>query len=414
MQTFLKTFIALSLTGLLAACGQASQEEGLKKIDVGTAYANPTPLKASDYFSQIRYIPLETTNQALVGKNPEVWIAGDRLIVSSQQGCLSFDKKNGRFITSIGHIGNDPQGCQSLSGWLNAEAGTIYFTAGNGRSVIYDTEGNFVGEQKDLDQTDGLFGIDSYDYLDAHTLVEHLPATAEKPDRIIFFQDSTLIANIPSRGDSISPLAASMADIEGINIHQDKESEYQILYIAFKGGRQNAFVPTEHPFWHVGDQLFFRERFNDTLYQVCPKGLAPVSRLDFGPIRWDRQERFSPEKDNAAYPFEIYENDRLLWLRFVVKLYHPEEVKVYNAVYDKSRDEVKVSLFAEQMEDDINGFLPLQPTHITPTGEFVQLASAASIVEWFEAHGDDKALPEEIKALRSLTEEDNPVVIFME
>lgn len=104
----------------------------------------------------------------------------------------------------------------------------------------------------------------------------------------------------------------------------------------------------------------------------------------------------------------------MLWLRFAVNLYHPKELKFYNAVYDKSRDEVKVSLFAKQMEDDINGFLPLQPTHITPTGEFVQLASAASIVEWFEAHGDDKALPEEIKALRSLTEEDNPVVILME
>lgn len=406
--------IGLALTGVLASCGQAPREEGLKRIDVGTAYASQASLKASDYFRKVRYIPLETTEQSLVGNNPEIWIADDHLIVSTEQGCLSFDKESGRFISSIGHKGNDPQGCLSFSGWLNAAAQTIYFPAGNGRSVIYDTEGNFVGEQKDLDQTDGLFGIDSYDYLDAHILVEHLPATATKPDRVILFRDTTLIAAFPSHGEPLFPLAKAMADIEGINVQNDKDTGHNIIYITFKDGQQNGFIPTEQPFWHVKDRLFFREQFNDTLYQVSPEGLSPVSRLDFGTIRWDRKDRFNPEKDKAAYPFAIYENERLLWLRFAVNLYHPEELKFYNAVYDKSRDEVKVSPFKEQVTDDINGFFPLQPTFITPMGEFAQLVSAATLLEWFDTHADNEAWPEEIKNLRKLTEEDNPVVILME
>lgn len=407
-------FIGLAAAGLLSSCGSSSQEESIKRIDVGTAYSHPTQLKASDYFRTIRYVPLETTDQALVGKNPEVWVAGDRLIVSSQQGCLSFDKESGRFISSIGHIGNDPQGSQSFSGWLNAAAQTIYFSAGNGRSVIYDTAGNFVGEQRDLDQTDGLFGIDSYDYLDARTLVEHLPATATKPDRVILFRDTTLIATFPSHGESTFPLAKAMTDIEGINVQNDKDTGYNMIYITFKDGQQNGFIPTEQPFWHVKDKLFFREQFNDTLYRVSLEGLSPVSRLDFGPMRWERKDRFDPEKDKAAYPFSVYENERLLWLRFAVNLYHPEALKFYNAVYDKSRDEVKVAPLTEQMTDDINNFLPLQPSFITPAGEFAQLVSAGTIVEWFETHADHTAWPEEIKALRQLSEEDNPIVILME
>ena len=63
--------------------------------------------------------------------------------------------------------------------------------------------------------------------------------------------------------------------------------------------------------------------------------------------------------------------------------------------------------------DDLNGFLPLQPTFATPSGEFAQLVPAGKILEWFEKHTGQEDWPEEIKALKKLTE-DNPVVILME
>ena len=62
----------------------------------------------------------------------------------------------------------------------------------------------------------------------------------------------------------------------------------------------------------------------------------------------------------------------------------------------------------------LNGFLPLQPTFATPSGEFAQLVPAGKILEWFEKHTGQEDWPEEIKALKKLTEEDNPVVILME
>ena len=47
--------------------------------------------------------------------------------------------------------------------------------------------GIFVGDQQDLEVTNGIYGVDTYDYLDKDILVEHLPATEDKPDRIILF-----------------------------------------------------------------------------------------------------------------------------------------------------------------------------------------------------------------------------------
>lgn len=400
---------------LFSSCDRTPATEGLEVIPIEQAYQHPTTLKASEYFHKIRYVPLETTDQALVGSNPIVWICGDRIIVTSnQKQCLSFDKATGRFIGSIGHIGNDPQGSQSLLGWLNADAGHIYFPAGNGRSVIYDKEGNFVGDRHDLEKTDGLYGIDTYDYLDANTLVEHLPATHDKPDRIILFRDTTLVASFPSHGEMRSPLSGLMADIQGINVQKNNETGHTAIYITFKDGIKNCLIPSEQIFWHKGKELFFRETFNDTIYRVETTGLVPMKRFDFGAMRWDRKDRYTPEKDQAIYPLDVYESDNMLWLRFVVNLYHEGGWEIYNTVYNKEKKEVKAAPFKEGVQDDLNGFLPLQPSFATPSGEFAQLVPASSIFEWFEEHGGQADWPEEIKALRNLTEEDNPVVILME
>lgn len=397
------------------ACDQARKEEGLRIIPVEEAYRSQTTLNASDYFRKVRYVPLETTDQSLVGKNPTVWIAGDKLIVSSEQRqCLAFDKATGRFIASIGHVGNDPEGSLSLSGWMNAKAGHIYFQAGNGRSVIYDTAGNFVGERRDLEITEGLFGVDTYDYLDENVLVEHLPATDKKPDRVILFRDTTLLGSFPSHGERLSPLSGDVSDIQSINVRKHPEAGFDVIYMTLKDGRQNALVPSEQIFWHKGKDLFFRETFNDTIYQVGLAGLRPVARFDLGSMRWDRKDRYAPDKDRAIYPLDIYENECLLWLRFVVGLYHPDRWEVYNAVYDKRSGEMKAAPFKEGMLDDQNGFLPLQPTFAAAEGEFAQIVPITDVTGWFEDHAGQADCPEAINALRGLTEEDNPIVILME
>lgn len=405
---------------LLCSCGlfscvrkEETDEKDLKIIPIEEAYRHPSSLKASDYFRQIRYVPLETTDSSLVGDNPTVWIAGDRLIVSSRPNrCMAFDKSTGRFLCSIGHIGNDPRGALSLSGWLNAAAGHIYFPAGNGRSVIYDTAGRFVGDHQDREMTDGLYGIDTYDYLNDSLLVTHLPATLNKPDRILVYQGDSLLSVFPSRGETVSPLSGAMADIQRMNARKNEETGYDAIYMTYKDGRQNCLVPSEQIFWHKGEELLFRETFNDTIYRVTTSGLVPVKRLDFGAMRWDRKDRYQPEKDRAIYPLDVYESDRLLWLRFVVNLHHPEEWDVYNAIYDKESAEAKVASFKEGVYDDLHHFLPLQPSFASPSGEFAQLIPASTIVEWFERNGRNEEWPEEIKALEKLTEEDNPVILL--
>ena len=73
----------------------------------------------------------------------------------------------------------------------------------------------------------------------------------------------------------------------------------------------------------------------------------------------------------------------------------PEQWKVYNAIYDKINGDVKVAPFKEGIHDDLNGFLPLQPTFATPSGEFAQLVPAGKILEWARGlAGGDKSSQE--------------------
>lgn len=64
---------------------------------------------------------METNDSCLIGMSPSVNILQDKLLVTTgQDQCFLFDKATGRFLTSVGHVGNDPEGYSTLEGcWLN-------------------------------------------------------------------------------------------------------------------------------------------------------------------------------------------------------------------------------------------------------------------------------------------------------
>ena len=68
-------------------------------------------------FSSISYIPLETNEQAIIGKYPECIIMDSAILVSSvHQNLKLFDRTNGKYIRDIGHVGTDPEGYARIHG----------------------------------------------------------------------------------------------------------------------------------------------------------------------------------------------------------------------------------------------------------------------------------------------------------
>ena len=62
----------LGIGALAGGCAGPSGQVDTGVISVGRAIASPEELKASDYFREIRYVPLETTDDCLIGEAPDV------------------------------------------------------------------------------------------------------------------------------------------------------------------------------------------------------------------------------------------------------------------------------------------------------------------------------------------------------
>ena len=83
---------AVGLVCLVSACTgtpQSSADDELCSIDVAGAMEKPAELKLSELGSDVRYVPLETTDSCLVGGSPNILLLDKEIVVFSRQTCFS-------------------------------------------------------------------------------------------------------------------------------------------------------------------------------------------------------------------------------------------------------------------------------------------------------------------------------------
>ena len=126
----------------------------------------------------MRYVPLETTDSSLVGKSTSVQVLNQYIVVTSEDKyCHLFDKQTGRFIRSIGHVGNDPQGYSTVSGgWCNPHTDELAFPGWNHSWVMYGTDGKYRRHWKAPIAATGFPAIALYNYAGADEVVGYYPA----------------------------------------------------------------------------------------------------------------------------------------------------------------------------------------------------------------------------------------------
>lgn len=407
---------AISFLVLSISCSE-QQTGDIEIIGLATAFENQTELKASDCFSEIRYVALETSDSCLIGNAPLIRIASDRIIVmTSQQQCLAFDKQTGKFLHSIGHVGDDPEACRELYGWLNDQAEQLYFPSIHYRKMaVYDLDNHFIRTQPEvLTFPKGSICPLIFNYWDKETLLVHSPATTTTPDQISFIQDTTILSVFPTNCEPANP------HMPQLGIESDKltitaqGTGGKTLYIILDDGKSSLVIGENNsPFWHFGKDVFFKGNYNDTIYQVTPDGLHPKRLLDLGTYHWDFSDRYFANKDKRIFPLEFFEGQQTLLFRFCQYLYHDNKRTAYNAAYHKKTGKVIVSPYENGITNDLCHFLPLQPITSNPQGEFAQVIQPSEIISWFEEQQETQTLPNDVELLRKVQEEDNPIIVIM-
>ncbi|GHV51390.1 hypothetical protein FACS1894181_13150 [Bacteroidia bacterium] len=375
-------------------------------------------LKASGYFRGIEYIPLETTGSSLIGRNPQIRFAGGNILVTtSQKQALLFDA-TGKFLRSIGHVGNDPEGYSSTSCFVDDTKGLIYFEGFGGSLVCYNFDGKHIGNIATPPQRDG-FGMSIYGCLNGDTLAGYYNSiTGGSPNKIMMFNASGVIDSILSAHPVQPPF-----EIGNISVFNGWDKGQATFGPVAQGGiimiagqdqeKASAWMAGATLFWHNHAETCFKEPFNDTIFVLDNSAKVPRFVLNLGEYHWDAAGRFQKSKDKNIYPTQFLENEHILFFRFVTGLYSENSRKSYDAVYNKATGELKVALTNDGFTDDITRFLPLQPLAVSPSGHYVGLLSVEDIHEWFDKHGASPDIPKEVQALKKLKEDDNPVVVLM-
>lgn len=229
-------FVAVACL-FLAACsgGGETKVAKLEAIPLGVAFENQTELKTSDCFKKIRYVALETTDSCLVGQGAYATILNDWIVVTSgRDRCQLFDKKTGRFIRSVGHVGEDPEGYSDVhGGWQNPYTGQLSFHGWKNEIVVYGADGRFDHIWTPSVSVDEFPAMGVFDYLDADLIAGYYSATDSLPARIALFRGDEIVRveSLPvgQEGDK----AITPDDIVSISVLKDGGDG--LAFIKYKG-----------------------------------------------------------------------------------------------------------------------------------------------------------------------------------
>ncbi|MDR1524299.1 MAG: DUF4934 domain-containing protein, partial [Tannerella sp.] len=352
---------------ILFSCHYPGDEKKYPVIEIGKAMETVSGFTVSEIAQTITYVALETQDNCLIGRYPNMNVWKDNILISSlNQPLMVFSKKDGHFCRTIGHIGNDPggyakDGSGNISWWVDKTKGTVYFQDWNPTSLLkYDMEGNFLGKVTLSSEGTPAPSLSmSYLYISNDTVTIHNKYISQKEDPFLFRFNGT-------KGDLLSAFPFSReiqpSNIESINYIYS-------TYIFFGGGVYQIYfhenqmytvTPNSPSLWEINGEMCLKESFIDTVYTVCPDALVPRILLNLGKWHWPYEKRNESDYSSNKIAIDyILENNSIIYFHFHTGLYESREYcHSYCGVYDKLSGQTKV-MKGEAITDDVNGFLPV-------------------------------------------------------
>ena len=391
---------------------QKTEHDGLLHIDVAAAMENLSELKVSDLGSHVRYVPLETNDSCLIGRNPEIKVLDKQILVKSGNDLYCFDKETGRFLNSIGHVGDDPEAySQGGLPTYNERNGLLYFIRQPNQLQKYDLQGNYQG--KDPVPTPPAMPTD-YAFIDTLAVgyYNNIGQQNTHNRSLTFFTETGEVAD--TMNSSLLPALPPMGIADISAIYVKKFGNMGAIFTRFQNGTASTSIANVPFLWKTEGELRFKEIFIDTLYHIArPGSITPYAVLETGKWHFPAEARQETSgSNNKLLPTVMLENKDLIFFQCVRGLYE-DEPEVLNGIYDKTTRTTRMAKEAEGFADDVNGFLPFQPGTCGTQGEFAQIVEASEALEWLDKHPEAKD-NSAFAPLLNLDEEDNPVVILVE
>lgn len=398
--------LLLVLTGY-ACTSPDTGKDGYEPIDLDSAFSQAGGISVSDMGDRVSYVPLETTDESLIGKRAYVRMLKDKLLVGSfGQPVKMFDRKTGKFIRAVGNIG---QGADEYSlqydipvFWTDDKKEMIYVQTEGRRILRFDVDGE---------------PLEAIHLPDSFPLLQSVyPITANGKlyayQRALFKRQNYKILQYDIPGEKIEGGILNEDDVLPTDFAQTPVIFPGLgnipvspccLIFQMKDERMVFHHVKEPCLWSFDKNVYFKESFNDTIYQVSDNKLKPRLVFDLGDRHCAYEDRYKIEGSQNKIAIDyILEGKNALFFVFKTNYYHIQDVKTYWGVYNKKNKSVKVT-DAGKIEDTENSLFIGKLHTATSDGQLVGLVDAATFIEYA---ADKEGF--------HISEEDNPIVTIIE
>lgn len=394
----MKTLYAAVIAIMISSC--ANNHHNSDKINIAEAMENPVKeLALQDLFTNIEYVPLETTDSSIIGKNPDIKVLDKFILVFSDKMNLKlFDRKTGKYIREIGHIGNDPKGYSNHGYWVDDSQKIIYFAGWNNDLISYDLDGNFKGEI-DLKDKENKLVNGSYFLIDSNGIWGHYKLNLISNISSVFNIDKQTLAK--SEVVSWKAPAISMDQIQSMSIIKDQDITYggDAVIATITGNKKSISVVNSPSLWKSGDKIRLKQAFNDTIYTVSKKGITPYKIFELGKWHWNQDEQLDIKASENKLSIDyVLENDKYIYFHLQKNLLNSKAGQSYCGFYNKKTEEIRI-VKGDELLDKVNN-QNIQISSICPDGSFISITYP------------DK-LSESKQKQMQIKEDDNPIIVII-
>jgi hypothetical protein len=384
--------------------GQIGNKTKVTVVDMAKSFSKQQEVPLSRFVDDIKYVPLETNPETIIGNYPLIEVTAEHVIVrqigaGGKFQILLFDRETGKFLREIGKQGRGPG---EFSIWspvpFNSAKKLIYAINTSSELLAYDLSGKVTDKIKipewvdpkmpkmtKLDNQRILITADNM--LDDNIFVGYVVNNSGwEKRRLALFSKGGVLKVFP-------------------NFQTFVKEDLKKLAVPPLGGLSK--------FYRWDNRLNFIEAYCDTLYYVTKDELIPRYFFNWGKynVPYSKQEeiRLSSHPGDYFYIKSIAENNSNIFLQ----IYFAQEQ--YTVFVDKKTSLATICKTGASgnsaLIDDISGMMEVMPQDFTEKNEMVFVIQPTKLVKWLKEN-PDKALKARNKLtwLNKIDEFSNPII----
>ena len=394
MKSSIMNFLRISaliacLTGFCSCSNSTNNNTPI--IDVKSVIGKGAIHNTSEFIKDIKYIPLETGPNSMVGDIKKIVVENNNIYISDNQAKISVFDLEGRYLNTLNKRGRGPEEYTTIADYAVNTAGNIFILLSQGEVIEYNGDMEFVRKLGFESEGEDMF------HWDIMLLKDGIFASNASNFDTNEYQTLTIY------NDTLKALASYKTEI----VHLDFASITTMPY--------RCYI--------YNGEVGLHRRVSDTIFNVnidtdYSKSVRYI--LDCGAylLTEETVRGGKEEESNSISLTNLMETDNYLFMTFNFYEMAPESFDITSymkntsvyAVYDKKKG---VCVLLNQplpqtlgLKDDITGGSVFWPKTTTQDQKLVSWDNAVTLISLADEGKIDKSI------VANLKEDDNPVIVI--